>query len=369
MKKTMLIIFGLSLLCISSSVFASCDFSNSTFEQERNESYFRACNKWIISDWNISDARLDKELTRIEMARMLNIFSMEIMWNEEDPSKNCNWYSDLINYSDISTASRACHLWIMWIWIDKFRPNDSVSRAEFWTVLSRILYWEQFNVTEWEYYKLHLQALKNNWIISNDNPNIKEMKWYVLLMLKRYIDRIEKENKRIEDLITLKNDNWFILKDWQVITFSNNENSIIFKISTWGKRTDSLQWSCAPWFHVASRDEMIDLLNIWRDIRKDNLVDSKKFSNYIEQSSNERNQVFENGIANIFLKDIGEPPSWSRYQINFRTRSFDRNENIPYSFHIGINHNSELGYSSILSVDSKRCWLWCENRVFCLKTK
>ncbi len=364
MKKLYLSLLGILLVWLSSSVFSNCDFEGSTFEQERKESYFWACSKWIISDWNISNAKIDKELTRIEMAKMLNIFSMEIMWKEEDPSKNCNWYSDLKNSNDISIANRACHLWIMWIWIDKFRPNDSVSRAEFGTVLSRILYWDKYNVTEWEFYKLHLKALKNNWIITNDNPNIKEMKWYVLLMLKRYIDRVEKENKSIEDAITLKNDNWYIAILGNDVIFSNLKDTITvsndFTHIPYWKWSNSLQWPCAPWYHVPSKDEAIELVNIWSEIRKDDLDKASITSWSVVQKDYDKLKdkwAWDVFLSDIYWHDVKAAAGTER--TSFRTRS-KYSEYSPYSIQV---------VTSQVNVSYMACWLWCQLQVLCFKTK
>lgn len=371
MKKRLLIIC-VSLLLPSSGIFANCDFSNSTFEQERNESYFWACKEWIISDYNITNAKMDKELTRIEMARMLNIFSMEIIWNEEDPSKNCNWYSDLTNSNDIYTAKRSCHLWIMWIWIDNFRPNDSVSRAEFGTVLSRILYWDKYNVTEWEYYKLHLQALKDNWIITNDNPNIKEMKWYVLLMLKRYIDNKNKED--IEPEVLLKTDGWHILKYWTDITLSNNNDSITLStqltsvsnkdLAKWYAQWPDLQGPCAPGYHVPSKTEAQKLIFIRYDIRENDLYYTSKEDWRIKQDTDSKDNYDEFRknekllMADTFVKDLfwAEIRKWCN---SYLTRS---NESLI----------AQSYFPGKLGVFQQLCW-WYEpnwfSQIICFKTE
>ena len=79
----------------------------------------------------------------------------------------------------------AYQLWIMWINTknNEFRPNDEVTRAEFVTVLSRMLYYTddwRWNV---KYYEPHMVKLYNEWIITNTNPKLKEKRWYVMTML------------------------------------------------------------------------------------------------------------------------------------------------------------------------------------------
>jgi hypothetical protein len=115
----------------------------------------------------------------------LSNYAMNILWKKPanlvvpdfpDVSQNLNddyWWAVTLAYQ----------LWIMWKWINKFRPNDIVTRAEFATALSRMLYWTQ----DWaqKYYTTHLDKLNKEWVISNTNPNLKELRWYVMIMLMR----------------------------------------------------------------------------------------------------------------------------------------------------------------------------------------
>jgi hypothetical protein len=79
----------------------------------------------------------------------------------------------------------AYQLWIMWIWIDNFRPFDEVPRWEFGTALSRMLYWLADGQWEVAFYEPHLQKLMDTWIITNDNPRLQELRGYVMIMLMR----------------------------------------------------------------------------------------------------------------------------------------------------------------------------------------
>ena len=69
------------------------------------------------------------------------------------------------------------------IWINNFRPYDEVTRAEFATALSRMLY----STTDWDtyFYTTHLNKLTSEWIITKNNPDIKELRGYVMIMLMR----------------------------------------------------------------------------------------------------------------------------------------------------------------------------------------
>jgi hypothetical protein len=81
----------------------------------------------------------------------------------------------------------------MWINMpnNKFRPDDIVTRWEFVTAFSRML----FNTSDWEYrstpryYVNHMEKLKNEWIVTKDNPKMEERRWYVMIMLMRSVTK------------------------------------------------------------------------------------------------------------------------------------------------------------------------------------
>ena len=80
----------------------------------------------------------------------------------------------------------ACKLWLMWQWITSFRPYDKVTVAEFWTILSRLLYWGKNNW--WNpYYQRHLSNLNKAWIMWNikDPSHRSAIRGNVMTMLRR----------------------------------------------------------------------------------------------------------------------------------------------------------------------------------------
>jgi hypothetical protein len=86
-------------------------------------------------------------------------------------------------------VTKACQLWIMWVNMpnNKFYPNWWVTRAEFATALSRLLYWTK-DWTE-KYYSTHITKLRREWIITNTDPALWELRGYVMLMLKRVAEK------------------------------------------------------------------------------------------------------------------------------------------------------------------------------------
>ena len=164
------------------------DVLQNGYTREINNAYQFAYKNGITTVNNIEKAKINSWLTRIAMAKMLSNYAINILWKKPDTSK---WTK---NFNDVTTKQNADYdnavtlsyqLWIMWQWTNNFRPNDEVTRAEFATALSRMLY----STPDWndKYYTTHLTKLKQEWIISNDNPKIKEKRWYVMLMLMRTI--------------------------------------------------------------------------------------------------------------------------------------------------------------------------------------
>ena len=151
---------------------------------EMVDAYEFAYRNGITSIDNIANAKMDGNLTRIAMAKMLSQYAINVLWKSPDTSK-------VMNFRDVSFSldkeynywvTLAYQLWIMWIWVNEFRPNDTVTRAEFGTALSRMLYSTSDGNP---YYITHLNKLMKEWIITNDDPKLREKRWYVMLMLMR----------------------------------------------------------------------------------------------------------------------------------------------------------------------------------------
>ena len=162
-----------------------------SFTKEQKDAYTFAKENWITTKDTIQSAQMNGKLTRIAMAKMLSQYAINVLWQTPDTSKTIK-FKDVSNKKDAdydNWVTLAYQLWIMWQnmpW-NKFRPNDEVSRAEFATALSRLLY----QTTDWkykstkEYYIPHMAKLYNEWIISNTDPSMAERRWYVMIMLMR----------------------------------------------------------------------------------------------------------------------------------------------------------------------------------------
>ena len=161
---------------------------------ENEQAYDFAHTYWITTKTSVESAEMNKPLTRIQMAKMLSNYAMNVMWRKPDISKWTVKFNDVTNKMDKSydnDVTLSYQLWIMWQNMpnNNFRPNDEVTRAEFVSAFSRMLY----NTSDGEYrstskyYIHHMEKLKWEWIVTNDNPNMKEKRWYVMLMLLRSV--------------------------------------------------------------------------------------------------------------------------------------------------------------------------------------
>ncbi len=164
----------------------SWSIANSPFAIELNNAYLYAYDIGITTIPTIQRANITWFLLRSHMAKMMVNYSIRVLGKTLNTWANCN-FTDLTWQSTEMKGyiKWACQLGIMGIGNATFNPNGQVTRAQFGTVLSRTLYGEIYNTTWTWYYLKHLAALKEKGIISNISPTLKEVRWYVMLMLMR----------------------------------------------------------------------------------------------------------------------------------------------------------------------------------------
>ena len=188
MKKFSIIILSWILLTSTFCIWAE-------YSSELQEAYKWAYENKITTMNSIEKANMKWNITREEMAKMISNYATNLLWKTLDTTKSCLFIDSNINPDLVSYVVESCQLWLMGQWVTSFRPKDFVTRAEFWTVLSRVLWWDEYE--GWStYYENHLKALKSEWIMSKiDTPMDKEIRWYVMLMLMRSID----DNTKVQE--------------------------------------------------------------------------------------------------------------------------------------------------------------------------
>lgn len=171
------------------------DISNSPYSDELNQAYLFAFRVGITTKNTIQEANMDWNLIRGHLAKMLVNYARYILGKNPDTTMKCE-FNDMDDQTTEMKqyAVMACQLGIMWIGSDwkpanQFNPDLEVDRATFGTTLSRLLWWAKYNSIWDDRYESHLKALNTIDIMKNiSNPNMKEIRWYVMLMLMRSRD-------------------------------------------------------------------------------------------------------------------------------------------------------------------------------------
>lgn len=182
-----------------------CWVSDSKYNTEMQTAYLYAYLHGMTTICPIDDANLYWYIRRDELAKMLVQYSLDVL--DLEPQA---WKSWCMAYDDIDNSSAemkyymktACELNIMWLQSDwktplkSFYPQGLVTRAEFGTTLSRLIYGDAYNLESesentypWAWYGKHLAALKRDEIMTQiygDRPQHLELRWYVMLMLMRH---------------------------------------------------------------------------------------------------------------------------------------------------------------------------------------
>ena len=172
----------------------NCSIQDSQFASEQNDAYLWACQHNITTMRTIQEARLDQPLTRAELAKIMSVYAMK-----EYHLKPL--ITGAVNYKDVNAdlgdladyIQLAYQFQIMGINADgtpmqAFEPHKLVSRAEFATVLSRVIWGNKHNISGDDRYSAHLQALKKYGIIKSDIlANWWELRGRALLMLHRTV--------------------------------------------------------------------------------------------------------------------------------------------------------------------------------------
>ena len=189
--------------------FILCSFSFwIEYNSELKQAYNWAYDNWVTTQDSIDKANMMWNITRAELAKMIVWYLINVIGDQQIVQNWCE-FTDLggIDESLKNGVLQSCYLWIMWQWIIQFRPNDVVTRAEFGTVLSRMLWWDKYG---WGsiFYEKHLKALNSMWIMNNiSSPQDKEVRWYVMLMLMRSVNGSNVQNidldNQIFDIITM----------------------------------------------------------------------------------------------------------------------------------------------------------------------
>lgn len=157
----------------------------SPFPAEMNDAYLYAYDIGITTMDTIQEADMTWPLIRAHMAKMMANYAINILGRAPDAWAICT-FTDLAGQSTEMKGyiMLACQLGLMGQGLTGFDPNGEVTRAQFGTVLSRALRGAKYNGAD-PFFLNHLNALKTNNIITNTDPDLQEIRGYVMLMLYR----------------------------------------------------------------------------------------------------------------------------------------------------------------------------------------
>ena len=136
----------------------------------------------------------EKSVTRRALAKMLVLYMKNYKEVDAATIKACGSFTDISGETeeDQEYIRQACEYKLMWrdanqkFVAKKFNPGKVVTRAHFATILSRILWWTQNNSSDKvNYYIKHINALKEEWILTNTDPKVIEPRGFIILMLSR----------------------------------------------------------------------------------------------------------------------------------------------------------------------------------------
>ncbi len=178
----------------TSHASASGDITDSSYSDELNQAYQRSFAHGITTMATIQKANMEGLLIRSHMAKMISNFAIKVLDKKPDTTLSC-LFADTNNESAEMKfyIKTACQLGLMGRESDgkttkkNFEPAGIITRAQFATVLSRLLYGDTYNSSDFAHrYTKHLQALHTKGIINDiSTPNANEIRGYLMLMLMR----------------------------------------------------------------------------------------------------------------------------------------------------------------------------------------
>jgi len=164
-------------------------WANITFAQEIDEAVTFMHDKGLTKYVAVTEYNPDGLLTREQAAKMLVQFSTDVLGKTTESNQICN-FSDL-NQADTEFQdyiSKACKLWIFkWKivkWVLVFDPKANISRAEFITVVIRVVKWMMDETTSPWWIKYY-EAGRDAGIVTNPEITVNITRWDSALILYR----------------------------------------------------------------------------------------------------------------------------------------------------------------------------------------
>lgn len=283
-----------------------CKIDQSKYSDEMKLAYLYSYMHGMTTMCPIDDADLYGYLRRDHLAKILSQYAVNVLWLV--PEK---WKAGCDSYNDIAKSSNemkeymktACELHLMWMESDgdtpmkSFYPHWIVTRAEFGTTLSRLIYWDKYNLESeaentypWAWYSKHLAALRRDEIMNEiywDWPQHFELRGYVMLMLMRH------GKNRLDNVSSDANKN--------IITWANSDSEIL---SLYNKNKEL---TCDVYYYDATEGYGSGVLYIKDNKFRENLSTNKEWKSYI---------IFKNNTLYMWWDEIW---TWKGLSVEYET--------------------------------------------------
>lgn len=135
---------------------------------------------------------MDGLLIRSNAAKMISNFVMNVMDRKPDTTRKCEFIDMAKQSPEMQKyATIACQLGLMGLNGDgsvaeRFDPTNLVTKAQFATILSRLIYGEKNNSTEECRYCKHVEALQAKKVITVTTDLMEPLKrgWAMLMLMR-----------------------------------------------------------------------------------------------------------------------------------------------------------------------------------------
>lgn len=168
--------------------------NKTTYTDEIIDAYTWAYQRDVTTMETLDKALPDDIMIRGHMAKVVVNYMVNVLGRpmpKEIPAQ-CSWNDSESDWESAEIkdyAKKACAFGVMGINMDKFLPKKRLSRAEFGTILSRILWWDKYNNggVDVPFYIEHLAALKEEGLMNDIvNADIRnEQREWIWVALRR----------------------------------------------------------------------------------------------------------------------------------------------------------------------------------------
>jgi hypothetical protein len=176
----------------------ACPVDNSPYSAEVTQAFSFSYGMGITTQCPIQNTNPAWLVLRKYTAKMISQFAINVLWKNPDATKKCNFVDMKNQTAEMQRyAKTACQLGIMWLKSNGtpdivFSPDGILTRAQFGTMLSRLLWWSAYNGQAGQWYTAHLKALKESGIMKQiDTPTMYEKRQNVMIMFYRIANPVE----------------------------------------------------------------------------------------------------------------------------------------------------------------------------------